>query len=283
MRCIILLFMSFMSFLLIPVLAASGANPGKPCRNESAIALRLADTLEINRGHRLADKKLDQYKTFKSVIVNRSGFSLEIDAGTGGGGSTRFSTMKSDENDYTRTYSNIFRSQHVSASLRYNLNNFFTAIHYTREHIQPQDGHMTENVPGLRNIKHPGLTNFFPKDKSYLGIDLGYDIRRNYRLFFSPYLGAGLFSYIPGTDDKFNDMHINRFALNAGIRPYFASRRNLLFFLHFKYSRQFFQQSDIVVKDPRTYDMVIFVDDNMFHHQLSFSLGFQFKLSNRVN
>jgi hypothetical protein len=280
MKCLLFL---LISFLIIPLPTASGADPGQPCRKESAIGLRLTDTLEIERGHRLADKKLNQYKTFKGVIVNRSGLSLEIEAGTGGGGRTRFSTMKSDENNYTRTYGNIFRSQHVSASLRYNINNFFTAINYTREHIQPQDGHMTENVPGLINIKHPGLTNYFPKDKNYLGIDFGYDIRRNYRLFFSPYLGAGLFSYVPGTGDEFNDMHINRFAFNAGIRPYFASRRNLLFFLHLQYSRQFFRQADIMVKDPRTYDMVLFVDDNMFHHQLSFSLGFQFKLSNRVN
>jgi hypothetical protein len=158
----------------------------------------------------------------------------------------------------------------------------FTAVSFTREHIQPQDGKRIESIPGRDMVIYPGLNNFFPKDKNYYGISIGYDFRNNFRLFFSPFVGVNLYSY-QGSKKIFNDMHKERVTYNVGLKSYFVTQSNLLFFVQCYYSRQLFKQESTLVKDPRTYDMVKFIDNNMSHNQVFISFGFQFKLSNRFN
>jgi hypothetical protein len=240
------------------------------------------DTVKINRQHRFSSIKRSRYSSFKGIIVKASGFSFSMECGNGGGGNTSFTNQKIDEPDYKTTYENQFRSQHLMLGIRYNFNNFFTSINYTREHLNPQDGKMTQAIPTLSTRTTKGLTNYFSKDKNYYGVNVGYDIRNSSRMFFSPYLGYSLFSYV-GNKKSFNELQKNRHALNLGLNIFFSTNGgNLLFFVNSFYSKQFFQQSDIIVKDPRTYQMITLVNDKMEHNQIFVSFGCQFKLSNRV-
>lgn len=244
--------------------------------------LILTDTIKIDREHRFSSIKRTRYSSFKGIIVNASGFSFSMEFGSGGGGTTSFTNRKIDEPDYKTTYENQFRSQHLTLGIRYNFNNFFTSINYTREHLNPQDGKMTQFIPSLSTRTTKGLTNYFSKDKNYYGVNVGYDIRKSSRMFFSPYVGYSLFSYT-GSKKAFNELQKNRHALNLGLNIFFSTNGgNLLFFVNSFYSKQFFQQSDVITKDPRTYQMVTLVNDKMKHNQIFVSFGCQFKLSNRV-
>lgn len=242
----------------------------------------ITDTVKINRQHRFSSIKRSRYSSFKGIIVKASGFSFSMEFGSGGGGKTSFTNQKIDEPGYKTTYENQFRSQHLMLGIRYNFNNFYTSINYTREHLNPQDGKMIQIIPTYITKTTKGLTNYFSKDKNYYGVNVGYDFRNSNRMFFSPYVGYSLFSYV-GSKKSFNELQKNRHALNLGLNIFFSTNgENVLFFVNSYYSKQFFQQSDVIVKDPRTHQMVTLVNDKMEHNQFFVSFGCQFKLSNRV-
>lgn len=244
--------------------------------------IEIIDTIIISSNNRNSNKKVNQYQYYKSILVNQTGFSTEVEFGTDGGGRTMFSLNKYDESDYTIKYQHQFRSQHITVSFRYNLRNIFASMSFTREHIQPQDGKRIEDIPGIGLITYPGLNNFFPKDKNYYGITIGYDIRNSYRLFLTPFAGISLYSY-QGSKKLFNDIHKERIAYNLGLKSYFVIQNDLLFFIQGYYSKQCFKQVPTLIKDPRTYDLVTFIDKSVSHDQIFISFGFQFKLSNRFN
>lgn len=240
------------------------------------------DTVLISANNKGSNRKINQYNIYKSVLVNQTGFSTEIEFGTGGGGSTMYTLSKANEPDYTIRYQHQFRSQHIALSLRYNFKNLFSAFTFTREHIQPQDGKRIENIPSMGEVVYPGLNNYFPKDKNYYMLSVGYDIRNNFRLFFTPFVGVSLYSY-QGSKKMFNDLHKERIAYSLGLKSYFITQNNLLFFVQGYYSRQLFRHESVLVKDPRTYDLVTFEDNSKLHNQIFISFGFQFKLSKNFN